>query len=196
MIETAGEKFGVIYCDPPWYYNNRKTGGERLNKTKFGGGAMKHYGLMKDKDLISMSPFVQELTAENCACFMWATMPRLDFGIQLLTSWGFKYKTVAFCWVKTTSKGFKFGCGYYTASNAEIVLLGIKGKMCPEKRLIQSVIAEPTREHSRKPDAVRGRIEQMFPSEKKIELFARTKATGWEVFGNQTDKFEGEAHAE
>ena len=40
--------------------------------------------------------------------------------------------------------------------------------------MIQQIIAEPIREHSRKPDIARDRIEEMYPSLSKIELFART----------------------
>jgi N6-adenosine-specific RNA methylase IME4 len=34
-----------------------------------------------------------------------------------------------------------------------------------------------------KPDVIRKNIEKMFPSQKKIELFARDKFTNWEVWG-------------
>jgi N6-adenosine-specific RNA methylase IME4 len=44
----------------------------------------------------------------------------------------------------------------------------------PSKTMIQQIIAEPIREHSRKPDITRERIEEMYPSLSKIELFART----------------------
>lgn len=61
---------------------------------------MKHYPLMKDKDLIEMKDSVNSISDDNSIMFMWVTMPRLDFGIELLQKWGFKYKTTAFTWVK------------------------------------------------------------------------------------------------
>ena len=39
--------------------------------------------------------------------------------------------------------------------------------------MIQQIVAEHIREHSRKPDTVRERIEEMYPNLSKIELFAR-----------------------
>lgn len=179
-------KYQVILADPPWHYNNRKTGGERKNKTKFGGGAMKHYPLMKDSELLGMADFISTLADNNCALFMWTTMPRLDFGIELLKAWGFRYATNAFTWVKTSSKtgSFIYGPGYYTASNTEVVLLGVRGSMEPVKKMAPSVIKHPRLEHSRKPD-IHGTIDEMYPSAKKIELFARRPYEGWDAWGNE-----------
>jgi N6-adenosine-specific RNA methylase IME4 len=182
-------KYSVILADPPWYYNNRKTGGERSNKTKFGGGAMKHYPLMKDAELLEMAPFVDTLAADNCALFMWATMPRLDFGIELLKGGGFRYATTAFTWVKPnrTTPGYFGGPGSYTASNAEVVLLGVRGSMRPARKMLASVIARPKTEHSRKPDDVHKAIDLMYPDARKIELFARRAYPGWDAWGNQVE---------
>jgi N6-adenosine-specific RNA methylase IME4 len=180
-------KYQVILADPPWYYNNRKTGGERCNKTKFGGGAMKHYPLMKDAELMAMAEQVKNLADDNCALFMWATMPRLDFAIELLKEWGFRYATTAFVWVKHSaiSNRVVFGPGYYTASNCEIVLLGVTGSVPPTEKMVSSVIQSPRERHSSKPIEVRRRIERMYPLARNIELFAREKHTGWDAWGNE-----------
>jgi N6-adenosine-specific RNA methylase IME4 len=52
-----------------------------------------------------------------------------------------------------------------------------------------SVIESQTREHSRKPDIVRERIEAAFPCLPKLEMFARSRREGWAAFGNETNKF-------
>jgi N6-adenosine-specific RNA methylase IME4 len=198
-IYTTETKFKVLYSDNPLWYANRKTGGERNNKTKFGGGAQKHYPLMKDEELLAMSPVIKNISTENSAMFMWATMPKLDFCIELLKAWGFRYTTTAFVWVKPVqdwkeevSKGkqlrWKNGPGFYTGSNSEIVILGVKGSMQPNKKMLDSVIIEPVREHSRKPDEVKKRIELMYDGP-RLEMFARTETVGWESWGNQTSKF-------
>jgi hypothetical protein len=36
---------------------------------------------------------------------MWVTDSHIDEALEVLKSWGFKYKTVVFNWVKTTSQG-------------------------------------------------------------------------------------------
>jgi site-specific DNA-methyltransferase (adenine-specific) len=187
-------KYDVIEIDCPWWYNSRKTGGERNNKTKFGGGAMKHYPLMRDQELIEFKSTIDNLANDNCIMFMWATMPRLDFAIQLMQEWGFNYKTVAFTWVKTNKNGsYRVNPGYYTASNVELLLIGIKGEnnglFKPAKTMINQIIAEEIREHSRKPDAVYNRINLMYPNLKKISVFARENRTGFDVWGNEINKF-------
>lgn len=177
--------FSVIYVDPPWWYNNRKTGGERKNKTKFGGGAQKHYPLMPDADLLALGPMIQAIQAPNSACFMWATMPRLDFGIDLLKAWGYRYATTAFAWVKTVKGGQPvYGPGYYTASNAELVLLGISGSMPPVAKMTQSVIHTQRLGHSVKP-SLHGLIQGMYPTGRRLEIFSRCAHPEWESIGNE-----------
>ena len=46
------------------------------------------------------------------------------------------------------------------------------------------VIAERT-QHSKKPKEVRNRIQELFGDLPRIELFAREKTEGWDVWGNQ-----------
>ncbi len=187
------DRYSVILSDPPWWYNNRKAGGERSNKTKFGGGAMKHYPLMKDKDLLAMADAVKAITADNALMFMWATYPRLDFAIPLLNAWGFRYATVGYTWIKMTKKGDKpiYGSGGYTASNPEIVLIGVKGSLGrPVKKMTPSVIMTPRMGHSVKPD-IHDRIRAMYPQGKALEMFARRPMAGWDSYGNQlTDERE------
>ena len=80
--------------------------------------------------------------------------------------------------------------GYYTRANAEICLLGTKGKVLPRKsRSVHSVVISKIREHSRKPDEVRDRIVELFGDLPRIELFARTKTEGWDVWGDEVNKF-------
>ena len=76
-------------------------------------------------------------------------------------------------------------------SQCEICLIFKKGKIPTPRgaRNVKQFISEKRREHSRKPDDVRTRIELMFPTQTKLEMFARTTPAGWDVSGNQTTKF-------
>ena len=49
-------------------------------------------------------------------------------------------------------------------------------------------IIAPRREHSRKPDGIHERIERLVAGP-YLELFARQKRPGWDVWGNEADKF-------
>lgn len=178
------QQYSIIYADPPWRYGNRCA----HSKTKFGGGVHAHYPTMSDQEIIDLGEKIKQITAPNAALFLWATMPRLPLAIAVLEAWGFRFATTAFTWVKTTKQGTPAtGPGFYTASNAEVCLLGIKGKMPPAVRMVGSAILAPRREHSRKPDEVRHRIELMYPEAKRLELFCRFPAPGWDVIGNQLE---------
>lgn len=193
------EPIRILYTDPPWWYSNRKTGGERKKPLvqvpgkdpKFGGGARKHYPLMRDRDLLALAPLVQGVMEDDSACLMWGTMPRLDFGIELLGAWGFRYVTAAFVWIKSTNDFTRprYGPGTYTASNAEVVLLGVRGSMGPVKKMTGSVILTPRFEHSVKPSLHRV-IDKMYPTGRRVEMFARRPhqrrfaEQPWEAIGN------------
>lgn len=131
---------------------------------------------------------VQRITAENCALILWVTFPRLKDGIRVLEAWGFRYVTVAFNWFKTNKSGTPFfGVGYYSKSNSEIALLGIKGKMKPASNYVSQVIVSPREEHSKKPKIVRDKIIELFGDLPRVELFARETASGWDVWGNEVE---------
>ena len=46
---------------------------------------------------------------------------------------------------------------------------------------------EPIRQHSKKPDSVRGLITELVGELPRIELFARDKTDGWNVWGNEVE---------
>ena len=174
------KRYSIIYADPPWKYNSRAN-----HKTRFRGGAEGHYKLMSMPDISALP--LATIAAENCALFLWCTFPYLNEQIKLFEKWEFKYRTVGFTWIKTNPKNGKpfFGVGYYAKSNAEVCLLGIKGKMKPVSNKVSSVVIAPRREHSRKPDEVRERIVELFGDIPRIELFARQRVDGWDAQGDQ-----------
>lgn len=166
-------KYNIIYCDPPWNYKNATCR----------GGAKKHYKTTDDSELQTMN--VQNLAADNCMCFMWATYPKLQDALDLMKAWGFEYKTVAFTWIKMKGCEHFTGMGFYTRSNAEIVLLGTKGKLERKNKGVKQVVVTQVGEHSEKPHEVRKRIERLFGDIPRIELFARNASKGWDAWGNE-----------
>lgn len=131
---------------------------------------------------------VKDLAKKDSVLFLWATSPLLPEALQTIKSWGFKFKTVAFCWNKQHKSGkWVSNMGRWTMGNIEICLLGVKGK---PKRVIknvkQLVIAERKR-HSEKPNEVRERIVELMGDLPRVELFARQKIEGWDVWGNEVE---------
>lgn len=174
------KKYNIIYADPPWMYLPRNN-----KKTSFGGGAPGHYDLMALEDIKALS--IGDMADDNCALFLWVTFPMIAKGLAVMKAWGFEYKTIGFNWVKQNKNNDKifFGVGYYTKSNAEVCLLGIKGKMKPVSNKVSSIVISPRRKHSQKPDEVRDKIVELFGDLPRIELFAREKVDGWDAWGNE-----------
>jgi N6-adenosine-specific RNA methylase IME4 len=172
--------YGVIYADPPWLFN---AGGNR--------NAKNHYNVMSIKDIQNMP--VGDIAADNCVLLMWTTDPTLDQGIETMKMWGFKYKTVGFYWVKQNKSGNGFfkGLGYWTRANPEICLLGVKGRVKRKNKNIDRLVIAPRREHSRKPDIIYDRIENLVDGP-YVELFARNQRLNWDSWGNQINKFSQE----
>ena len=107
--------------------------------------------------------------------------------MDILRCWGFEYSTVGFVWVKSTKdkQGFAFGLGAWTRSNAEICVIARRGIIPRQDASISQIIYEPVGEHSAKPPIVREKIIQLVGDLPRIELFARNKTEGWDVWGNE-----------
>lgn len=181
-------KFQIIYADPPWSYNDKA-----LNR----GGALRHYQTMSIEQIKSLP--VNQISADNCTLFLWATFPKLPDAFAVIDAWGFTYKTCAFVWIKTNKRTnpdqFSFlptdsfdsfwGMGNWTRSNAEICLLAVKGKPIRLNADVHQIIYAPISKHSSKPPETRDRIVQFCGDLPKIELFARNSTNGWFTYGNQ-----------
>lgn len=182
------KKYNIIYADPPWFYNPRHN--EKATLRRGAGG---QYSLMKDEDILKLP--IGDLAAKNCALLLWVTCPTLPLGIQVVEKWGFRYSTVAFTWIKVNKKSRTpfFGPGFYTASNAELVLVGMRGSLKVMDNKISQVVIEERMEHSHKPAIIRELIVRLFGDLPRIELFARQTAPGWDGWG---DMYEGAGRAE
>lgn len=132
---------------------------------------------------------VSDLADTDCALFLWATFPQLPDALRLIRAWGFSYKTVAFVWLKTNRRSHTwfYGLGFWTRSNAEICLLATKGHPKRQAANIHQLIVSPVERHSKKPDEARDRIEALMGDLPRIELFARQKPPGWDVWGNEVN---------
>ena len=179
-IFNTNKKYDIILCDPPWQFLTWSNKGK-------GRSAEKHYPTMQ-KAAIQDLP-ISKISSENSVLFLWATAPCLIEAIELIKAWGFTYKTVGFTWIKQCKKSNKLftGMGYYTRANAEFCLLATKGKVLDRiSHSVSQVIVSHIEEHSKKPAEARDRITKLFGNDlKKIELFARQYADGWDCWGNE-----------
>ncbi len=171
------KKYKIIYADCPWEYQDKALGGKR--------GAGCKYDVMNIDDICNMP--VNDIASDDCILFMWGTWPMIVEGSvnKVIKSWGFTPKTCAFVWVKRfrTGKLFK-GMGNWTRANTEFILLATKGKPQRINAGIEQVIETIPKGHSIKPDIFRTKILKLCGDLPRIELFARTRVHGWDVWGN------------
>ena len=182
--------FGVIYADPPWSFKSWSDKGKNRAPdamVRQKGLAERHYATMGMNDIKALP--VAARAAKDSALFLWAVDCMLPEALATMEAWGFAFKTVAFTWAKTNrcSEGWSVGLGYWTRGNPEMCLLGTRGKPRRLSAAIRQLIVAPRREHSRKPDEARERIEQLLPGP-YLELFARSQRPGWIAWGDQADK--------
>lgn len=177
--------YTVIYADPPWSYGD-KGFGKRPNSSEKASFAPEagRYQTMPLKEIKELP--VSRIAAKNSALFLWATSPLLPEAFEVMSVWGFKYKTVAFCWSKLTKHGKDVAnLGQWTMGNVELCLLGTKGSPKRLVRNVRQLVRAGRLDHSRKPNEVRDRIETIFGDVSRVELFAREHPSGWDVWGNQ-----------
>jgi N6-adenosine-specific RNA methylase IME4 len=179
-------KYDVIYADPPWDYNGKlqfdksSKSAEKIDPTRniFISSATFKYPTLKLEQMTQIP--IYEIAKDDCLLFMWTTSPQLVHAIELGNAWGFEYRTVAFIWDKMVHNP-----GKYTLSNCELCLVFKRGRIPTPRgaRNIQQLIRVPRGKHSEKPIEVLNAIENMFPTQARIELFARKKYKGWDVWG-------------
>ena len=130
---------------------------------------------------------LDNITEDNSVLFMWATYPQLKEALEVIDAWGFKYKTVAFTWVKRNKKSdsWFWGLGHWTRANAEICLLATKGNIKRINAGVHQVIDTKIQSHSQKPEEARIRIVELMGDFPRIELFARNKYKGWDIWGDE-----------
>ena len=186
-------KYQIVYADPPWRFTGLGSKGIRSSKLR-GNGLHVNRPLEEKYSTMSIAEIkalpVGDITADNAVLFLWTTDAHLPIALEVMDAWGFRYATVAFVWLKQTTRGNDV-CyyGYWTMKGQELCLLGRKGKPKPVAHNVRQLVRAVRREHSRKPDEVRDRIVQLMGDLPRIELFARERFSGWDAWGNDTEHF-------
>ena len=190
-VEVPEGGFSTILADPPWKFKVRSDKGMSRS-------AENHYPCMSIPEIAAMP--VKTMAAKDCTLLMWVTDPFLALGMDVIKSWGFKFKTVGFQWAKLhpkqasqmfmTEADFHMGTGYWSRANVEMCLLATRGhpKRLPTGTSVRRLIIAARREHSRKPDISYTRIEALVGGP-YLELFSRSDRAGWTSWGKDKAKF-------
>jgi len=193
--------YQLIYADPPWQYSNKISN----------GAADDHYSTMTIEDIKRLP--VWSIAADNAVLAMWYTGNFAAEAVELAQAWGFRVKTMkGFTWVKLyeqargrieraladqTMLDFEdfldalsaetvMNGGNYTRGNSEDVLIAIRGAGLERvSASVKQVVHSCRGEHSEKPAEVRFRLEELYGSVARIELFSRGDAAAWHHWGNE-----------
>ncbi len=177
-----GRKFATVMADPPWRFANR-TGKVAPEHKR-----LMRYETMDLKDICNLP--VPEHLEDTAHCYLWVPNALLPLGLQVLSAWGFEYKS-NIIWHKIRKDGGSDGrgVGFYFRNVTEILLFGVRGRnartLAPGRRQV-NLFASRKREHSRKPDEQYAIIESCSRGP-FLELFGRGRRENWTVWGNQAD---------
>jgi N6-adenosine-specific RNA methylase IME4 len=159
------ELYGSAIIDPAW---------DICQKGSY--GAVNHYGLMTLEKIKAMP--IGGLMKEDSHVWLWVTNNTLRIGYDVLENWGFSPKSV-FHWVKPG-----LGLGVYLRNATESVILGVRGKAPIRFKSQPNWGFFPRQDHSHKPEEFHKIVERCSPGP-YLELFARRKFPGWDVWGNE-----------
>ena len=177
-IPFPDKKYDIIYADPAWKYEDNTLFGK--------GGWYMPYSTMATPEICDMP--VQSIAKDDCLLFMWIVDQYLEDALKVGKSWGFQFSTIAFVWDKQLPV-----LGAFNQKQVEQCFLFRKGKI-PQprgKRNIRQFLSCKKGGHSVKPLEIQHRITEMFPTQSKIELFARPSPLfkglddGWDYWGNE-----------
>lgn len=170
-----GRRYEIILADAPLAFEAYSGGKSRT--------ADAHYKVMSVEELCAMK--VAEIAADDAALFFWVPPCQLLEGLKIMEIWDFRYVT-HIVWQKD-----KIGLGSWVRNQHELLLIGKRGRFQPPtaQHRCSSVFMAARKGHSRKPDQAYALIEAMYPDAKlgRIELFARSKRDGWDVFGDEVE---------
>lgn len=176
----CGQRFATVMADPPWRFTNR-TGKVAPEHKR-----LARYPTMTLEDICAL-PVAKHL-ADTAHCYLWVPNALLPDGLQVLSAWGFEYKS-NLIWHKIRKDGGSDGrgVGFYFRNVTEVLLFGVRGKNARTQsagRTQVNLFATRKREHSRKPDEQYQIIESCSPGP-YLELFGRGRRSDWTVWGNQ-----------
>ena len=167
MDKLQNNKYKTILADPPWDINQK---GKR--------GAARHYPLMT-LDQIKAMP-VKDLSEENAHLYLWVPNGLLQEGLDVIKAWGFVFRSPVY-WIKP-----RLGLGNYIRNASETWLFATRGYAPVKFHAQPNWLFAPVQEHSHKPEEQFAIIERLSDGP-YLELFARRRQPGWDVWGNEID---------
>ena len=180
--EDKMKKYQIIYADPPW----RQTKGG-LRKCRPKQEKTLDYTTLTYENIRDYLGDVINHYADDChALFLWTIDKYLLDAERMALELGYN-RHARIIWDKTNGIAPAFTVRYsheyllwFYRNKFQPVALNMRGKY-------KTVFSEQATKHSKKPEFAYKMIEDLYPQVNKLELFARNKRKGWDVWGNEVE---------
>ena len=176
------KKYQIIYADPPW----KQTKGGKKKVRPNSSGEKLDYPVMDLDDIQTIIHSTSLLGEQDHNFFLWAIDKTLWDAEKMMRDLSYRLHA-RMVWNKVTGIPAAFTIRY----GHEYLLWFYKEKLLPEsleeRGKIHSVFTEKVKRHSQKPEIAYQIIERLYPNTEKVEIFARNKRYGWDVWGNEVE---------
>ena len=174
MIPFPNKKYQIIYADPPWPIRWTRNINKNMPLREL------DYSTMPISEICNFP--IREIADDDCVLFMWTTNEFLPEALGIIRNWRFRYEKLH-TWCKNN------GMGGHPRNATEHIIIAKRGNPKPlrgkhDKALMNWMCLPVKQKHSQKPNEFRKIIEKLYGGN-KIELFARQKTEGWDVWGNE-----------
>jgi len=174
-MRKVSNGYQIIYADPPWNVMAGPPWGSS------GKSQPLTYPTMSIEQIKALS--VKDITATNAHLYLWTINKYIEESYSVARNWGFK-PSCLLTWCKPPHG---LGLGGAFVQTTEFLLFCRRGKLKTQKRIDTSWFEHKRLRHSEKPQFFRDIIRIVSGDLPRIELFARQKTPGWDVWGNEVE---------
>lgn len=179
-IHNTNNRYDLIVADPPW----QQTKGGKKSVRPQSSGTELDYPVCSLEDIKSHLRQASSLCEENSVLFLWTIDKYLFEAQQMAEELGYKLHA-RMIWNKVTGIPAAFTVRY----GHEYLLYMYKGKFTPvdtaARGKVHTVFEERVKRHSQKPEISYQIIQQLYPNQRKLEMYARTERNGFDCWGNE-----------
>jgi N6-adenosine-specific RNA methylase IME4 len=174
-------KYQVIVSDPPWKLTK---GGKKSVRPNSSGGELDYKTISLSEIENIQADFAYNHAENDHVLFLWTIDKYLHQSEAMLVRLGYKIHA-RMVWNKVTGIPAAFTIRF----GHEYLLYCYFGKLLPvakeERGKIHSVFTEQVKRHSQKPEISYEIIERLYPTQAKLEMYARYVRSGWDGWGDE-----------